>query len=95
MRSMFMQRAAAEGLRPGATTTFSADGATQKCIYYPFAGGQRKCIGENFAWAEGALLLAAITRKWRLDLAPDQEIGMQGLITLRPKYGMRMTITSR
>ncbi len=85
----------AESFIPERWEKQSVKEATQKCIYYPFAGGQRKCIGENFAWAEGALLLAAITRKWRLDLAPDQEIGMQGLITLRPKFGMRMTITSR
>jgi len=75
--------------------TQSVKEAGQKNIYFPFGGGVRRCIGESFAWAEGTLLLAAIARKWRLELAPEQKIGLQPMITLRPKYGMRMRIESR
>ena len=67
----------------------------QKNIYFPFGGGVRRCIGESFAWTEGILLLATLARKWKLDLVPEQKIGLQPLITLRPKYGMRMRINSR
>ncbi len=73
----------------------SAKEAGQKNIYFPFGGGVRRCIGESFAWTEGILLLATIARKWKLSLAPDQRIGLQPLITLRPKYGMRMRLESR
>jgi cytochrome P450 len=69
--------------------------ASQKNIYFPFGGGIRRCIGEGFAWTEGILLLATIARKWRLKLVPEQRIGLQPLITLRPKYGMRMKLESR
>ena len=69
--------------------------AGQKNIYFPFGGGLRRCIGEGFAWTEGILLLATIARKWRLSLDPAQKIGLQPLITLRPKYGMKMRISSR
>ena len=69
--------------------------AGQKNIYFPFGGGVRRCIGESFAWAEGILLLATIARKWRLSLVPDQRIGLKPMITLRPKFGMRMTIAAR
>ena len=69
--------------------------ATQKNIYFPFGGGIRRCIGEGFAWTEGILLLAAFARRWQLHLVPDQKIGLQPLITLRPKYGMRMRIEKR
>jgi cytochrome P450 len=69
--------------------------AGQKNIYFPFGGGVRRCIGESFAWTEGILLLATIGRRWSLSLAPGQKIGLQPLITLRPKYGMRMRVEVR
>jgi cytochrome P450 len=66
--------------------------AGNKFIYFPFSKGVRSCIGESFAWTEGVLLLAALGRNWKLRLAPEQKIGLQAMITLRPKYGMKMTI---
>lgn len=69
--------------------------AGQRFVYFPFSRGVRSCIGEGFAWMEGVLLLAALCRKWRLRLVPDQTVGLEPLITLRPRYGMRMTIGRR
>jgi cytochrome P450 len=69
--------------------------AGQKNIYFPFGGGIRRCIGESFAWTEGILLLATLARKWKLHLVPEQKIGLQPMITLRPKYGMRMRPEAR
>lgn len=63
--------------------------------YVPFGGGIRRCIGENFAWMEGVLVMAALARNWRLRLSPEQQIGINPLMTLRPKYGMRMTLERR
>jgi len=69
--------------------------AGQKYIYFPFGGGVRRCIGEGFAWTEAILLLATIARKWKLRRVPDQKVGLQPMITLRPKYGMRMRLETR
>jgi len=69
--------------------------AGQRNIYLPFGGGIRRCIGESFAWTEAILLLATLARKWKLRLVPEQKIGVHPMITLRPKYGMRMTIRPR
>jgi cytochrome P450 len=63
--------------------------------YFPFGGGTRRCIGEGFAWMEGVLILATIAQKWRLRLEPNQRIEMQPLITLRPKYPIRMKLQRR
>lgn len=69
--------------------------AGNKFIYFPFSKGVRSCIGENFAWMEGVLLLAILSRKWKLSLMPEQKVALQPLITLRPKYGMKMKIEAR
>ncbi len=69
--------------------------AGQKFIYFPFSKGVRSCIGESFAWMEGVLLIASLARKWKLRLLPDQKIGLNPLMTLRPKYGMKMKIEQR
>jgi cytochrome P450 len=69
--------------------------ARPKFSYFPFGGGARVCIGERFAWMEGVLMIAAITQKWKLRLAPDQRVEPLPLITLRTKYGMRMIVEPR
>ncbi len=66
-----------------------------KFSYFPFGGGARVCIGERFAWLEGVLVLAALAQKWKLRLDPNQKVEPLPLITLRTKYGMRMTVVSR
>ena len=66
--------------------------AGKKYIYFPFSSGTRGCIGEAFAWTEGILLIATLAGKWKLKLLPEQKIGMNPLMTLRPKFGMKMQI---
>lgn len=51
--------------------------------YYPFGGGPRLCIGNNFAMAEMAIFLQAMINKF--DIAPtDQQPMLNPLVTLRP-----------
>ena len=63
--------------------------------YFPFGAGPRVCIGEQFAWMEGVLLLATIAQRWRFRLVPGHPVALQPIITLRPKYGMRMALERR
>ncbi|MGH9592315.1 MAG: cytochrome P450, partial [Bryobacteraceae bacterium] len=67
------------------------DTARPKFAYFPFGGGTRVCIGERFAWMEGILVLATIGQRWRLSLEPGHRVETHARITLRTKYGMRMT----
>ena len=75
--------------------TPEAQASRPKFSYFPFGGGARVCIGEQFAWMEGILLLATIAQQWRMKLAADQVIDVQPLITLRPRYGMKMRFERR
>jgi len=75
--------------------TAEAKSKRVKFTYFPFGAGVRQCIGESFAWMEGVLVLATFLQKWSLRLVPGQRVEPEPLITLRPKYGMRMRIEAR
>jgi cytochrome P450 len=75
--------------------TPEAQAARPKFSYFPFGGGTRMCIGDQFAWTEGMLLLATLAQRWRAELAAGQRVAMKPMITLRPKFGMRMIVWRR
>ncbi|MGI8469506.1 MAG: cytochrome P450 [Pyrinomonadaceae bacterium] len=85
----------AENFQPERWGKLSIKEAGNKFIYFPFSKGIRSCVGEQFAWMEGVLLLAILGRKWKFGLMPEQKIALQPMITLRPKYGMKMRIEKR
>jgi cytochrome P450 len=63
--------------------------------YFPFGGGPRICIGNNFALMESALLLATIARRFRLRLAPDAVVTPLPSMTLRPSHGVKVVVARR
>ena len=75
--------------------TAEAKAGRTRFSYFPFGAGFRQCIGESFAWMEGVLLLATIGQRWKLSLVPGHRVEPEPLITLRPKYGMRMVVEGR
>jgi cytochrome P450 len=60
--------------------------------YFPFGDGPRRCIGQGFAQLETALVIAAIAQKFRFRLNKGFPVVPEPLVTLRPKYGIEMTI---
>ncbi len=63
--------------------------------YFPFGGGQRVCIGSQFALMEATLVLAMIVQRYRVRLVPGHPIEFDTMFTLRPKYGVRVTFERR
>ncbi|MFE3989286.1 cytochrome P450 [Nocardia tengchongensis] len=61
--------------------------------FLAFAGGARKCIGENFAMTEMTLALATITARWRLHTLPGSDTRPARSATLQPRR-LRMRVTA-
>lgn len=75
---------------------FSADAPPRpKYAYFPFGGGQRKCIGSQLALQQLNLSLAMIVQRFRLSPAPAASVDEATLVSLRPPSGIRLTLTPR
>ncbi len=59
-----------------------------------FGGGPRICIGINFAKVEIKAMIAEILRRYTLELAPNQDVALFGVIS-RPHHGVRMRVHER
>ncbi|HZN94754.1 MAG TPA: cytochrome P450 [Myxococcales bacterium] len=66
-----------------------------KYAYLPFSGGQRVCIGNNFALMEAILILAMAAQRYRLHLVPGRPVRARPTSTLRPQPGVWMTVHPR
>jgi cytochrome P450 len=67
-----------------------AEESRPKYAYFPFGGGPRLCIGNNFAMMEAVLVLATVLQSRKLELAAGFVPEPDPLITFRSKNGMRM-----
>jgi cytochrome P450 len=66
-----------------------------KFAYLPFGAGPHTCIGKNYALMEAITILAAIVQRFQIELLPNQPIEIDPRFTLRPKYGIKVTVRKR
>ncbi len=73
---------------------FSTERAAERppFAYFPFGGGPRLCLGNQFALYEAQLILATILSRYRLRLLPERIVTPQPLVTLRPRCALLMTV---
>jgi cytochrome P450 len=64
-------------------------------VYFPFGGGPRFCIGNNFAMLEMQIILIIFYREYRFRLKEGFHVEADPLVTLRPKDGMMMYAEKR
>ncbi|MDE0411500.1 MAG: cytochrome P450, partial [Gammaproteobacteria bacterium] len=62
--------------------------------YIPFAAGHRNCIGSYMAVMQSKLVVALIAQRYDLSLVPGHVVEPQAATTMRPKYGMKMHVSS-
>lgn len=60
--------------------------------YFPFGGGPRKCIGNNFALMEAQLIIATVAQKYRLRKTTEKNVEPEPSVTLRPRGGIEMSL---
>jgi cytochrome P450 len=63
--------------------------------FIPFGGGRRACVGAAFAELETALVLATITRRFRLELTARGMPAPVAQVTLRPGLSLPMRLRRR
>jgi cytochrome P450 len=76
---------------------FSAECASGRPRYafFPFGGGPRMCIGNLFALTEAQIVLATIAQQYRWRMVAGHPIELRPLVTLRPRYGVKVVLESR
>lgn len=63
--------------------------------YLPFAAGPRTCIGAGMAMLETQLVLAQILQRFKIQVVPNHPIETIAKVTLKPRYGMPVTLGRR
>ncbi|MCU0910333.1 MAG: cytochrome P450 [Rhodobacteraceae bacterium] len=86
--------AAPDAFDPGRWRTAEAR-ESARAAYLPFSAGPRVCPGAGFAMAEGVLLLAAITGRWRLTPVDGRLPVPQAQLTVRARDGIWLDIAPR
>jgi cytochrome P450 len=63
--------------------------------YLPFGAGPRACIGAGMAMLEMQLIIAQILPLFKLTPAKDNPVKIQAAVTLKPRFGMKVTMNRR
>jgi cytochrome P450 len=82
-----------EKFKPERFTPGSAN-SRLRYAYFPFGGGPRQCIGNNFALMECQMVLATLAQMYRLTPVAGHKVEHDPSVTLRPQYGIRMHLQS-
>lgn len=66
-----------------------------KYAYFPFGGGPRVCVGQDFAMMEAMLVIATILQRFRLALVNEQLVEPRPVVLLRPKSRIKIRLADR
>lgn len=72
------------------------DGTADRTAFVPFGAGPRQCIGRDFAYVEGVLMLSAIAGRYSMAFPAGTGFpAADPLVTVRPASGLPMVVMRR
>jgi cytochrome P450 len=63
--------------------------------WMPFGAGQRMCLGRDFSYMEGTLILAMLIQRFQMSAPADFVAKPKFSMTLRPEKGVLVHLTTR
>jgi cytochrome P450 len=74
---------------------FAGEDDRPEFAYFPFGGGPRRCIGQQFAMVEGKLILATLARAYSAELVSEPDVDLSVSITTRPVDPIELRVERR
>lgn len=80
-----------EGYNPDKINGLYPNEQTADFAFLPFGGGQRKCVGDQFAMQEAAVIMSMLLKNYEFDFAiPAEDVGMKTGATIHTMNGLQM-----